>query len=110
VSADGYVYCQGRLDDVYKQHGTRVSVTEVEAAAHRVAGVHAAAVIPPGDPLAGATLVVVADAEPAEVLGRLRALLPAGKIPSSCLIVEELPQGERGKLDRARLARMLAVR
>lgn len=110
ISADGYVYCQGRLDDVYKQHGTRVSVTEVEAAAHRVAGVHAAAVILPGDPLTGAMLVVVADAEPAEVLDRLRALLPAGKIPSSCLIVDELPRGERGKLDRARLARMVTVR
>lgn len=37
----------GRRDDVYRERGGRVNATEVEAAAHCVAGVVSAAVLPP---------------------------------------------------------------
>lgn len=60
MDSDGYLYVEGRRDDVYKERGFRVSATEVEAAAHGIDGVRHAAVVPPnGD--RGAVLFVVGD-------------------------------------------------
>ncbi|GGM47039.1 class I adenylate-forming enzyme family protein [Dactylosporangium sucinum] len=109
VDADGYVYFEGRRDDQYKENGTRVSATEVEAAAYRVPGVHAAGVLPPAATgTAGATLVVVSDLAPGEVLSGLRDQLDALKVPSRCLVVASLPLTTNGKVDRAALAAAVA--
>jgi acyl-CoA synthetase (AMP-forming)/AMP-acid ligase II len=43
----GYLTFCGRLDDIYKHSGYRVSVAEVEAAATDIPGVRLAAVLPP---------------------------------------------------------------
>jgi acyl-CoA synthetase (AMP-forming)/AMP-acid ligase II len=104
---DGYLYFRGRRDGQYKERGFRVSVIEVEAAAHRVPGVLAAAVLPPGDGSDGATLVAMADLAPPELLARLRSELEDFKVPGSCVVVPELPLTENGKVDRTRLARLV---
>ncbi|AHH99587.1 class I adenylate-forming enzyme family protein [Kutzneria albida] len=106
LDKDGYLYFAGRRDDQYKEHGFRVSVTEVEAAAHRVSGVDAAAVLPPGAEEHGATLVVVSELAPHEVLAGLRAELEEFKIPRTCHVVAALPLTRNGKVDRAELVRV----
>ncbi|WP_327178527.1 acyl--CoA ligase [Streptomyces sp. NBC_01335] len=103
VDADGYVYFDGRRDDLYKQQGFRVSTTEVEAAARRVPGVARAVVLPP-DAGRPAELVVVAELEPAEVLLRMREQIEAVKVPPSCTVLGELPLNGNGKVDRRALA------
>lgn len=108
VDSDGYVYFEGRRDDLYKERGTRVSATEVEAATYRVPGVEAAGVLPPGDGASGATLVVVAPLKPDEVLAALREQLEDVKVPGRCLVVPTLPLNGNGKVDRAGLARLAA--
>ncbi|BCJ67439.1 class I adenylate-forming enzyme family protein [Polymorphospora rubra] len=107
LDADGYLYFVGRRDDIYKERGTRVSVTEVEAAAHRIPQVEAAAVLPPGPGSAddSATLFVVTRLSPQEVLAALRAELDELKTPRTCLVVPELPLTRNGKVDRADLHR-----
>lgn len=104
LDADGYLYYVGRRDDLYKERGTRVSTTEVEAAAHRIAGVTAAAAVPPAAGEETATLLVVTDLSATEVLRRLREQLEEEKIPRRCLVIERLPVTDNGKPDRARLA------
>jgi len=47
LDADGYLYFEGRRDDMFKRSGLRVSALEIEAAACDVPGVRAAAVLPP---------------------------------------------------------------
>ncbi|GGV42793.1 class I adenylate-forming enzyme family protein [Streptomyces spectabilis] len=100
---DGYVYFDGRRDDLYKQRGFRVSATEVEAAARRVPGVAGAAVLPPADGHA-AELVVVTALEPPEVIGLLREQIEPAKIPPRCTVVADLPLNGNGKVDRRALA------
>jgi acyl-CoA synthetase (AMP-forming)/AMP-acid ligase II len=82
--------------------GMKRSVT-----AHRIPHVRAAAVVPGKDPLAGAALVAVSDAQPHEVLEALRVFLPGSKMPSRCLVVDSLPRTERGKVDRVALAEVV---
>lgn len=104
VDEDGFLYFSGRRDDLYKERGFRVSATEVEAAAHRVAGVRSAAVLPPGDGREGAVLFVAGEVAPDRVLIGLRAELEEFKIPGRCLVVEDIPLTRNGKIDRRALA------
>jgi acyl-CoA synthetase (AMP-forming)/AMP-acid ligase II len=106
LDEDGFLYFAGRTDDQYKERGTRVNVTEVEAAAHRVAGVNAAAVVPPDADSDGATLFAVTELAAHEVLAGLSTELDALKAPRICLVVREIPLTRNGKVDRAALGKM----
>jgi acyl-CoA synthetase (AMP-forming)/AMP-acid ligase II len=106
LDAEGYLYFAGRRDDIYKEKGTRVSATEIEAAAHRVAGVEQAGVLPPVDGQEGATLFVVATLQAYDVLCGLRGQVEEMKVPSRCVVVPRLPLNGNGKVDRRELARL----
>jgi acyl-CoA synthetase (AMP-forming)/AMP-acid ligase II len=103
---EGYLYFRGRRDDIYKSRGFRVSATEVEAAAMRVPGVDAAAVLPPagGRP---ATLVAVTRLSPAELVAALRDELEEFKIPEQCAVAASLPLNGNGKVDKRALTESL---
>lgn len=109
LDADGYLHFMGRRDDLYKERGFRVSATEVEAASYRVPGVHAAGVLPPPPGGDGATLFVVAELAPHEVLRELRHQLDDVKVPARCVAVPELPRNRNGKVDRRALASLLTA-
>ncbi|HWO63226.1 MAG TPA: AMP-binding protein, partial [Umezawaea sp.] len=102
LDEDGYVYFVGRLDDLYKERGFRVSATEVEAAARRLPGVESAAVVPPldGNP---ALLAVVGDLTAEEVVVRLREEIEEFKVPRRCVVLPALPLTGNGKVDRKAL-------
>ncbi|MEV0456334.1 class I adenylate-forming enzyme family protein [Catellatospora methionotrophica] len=104
LDADGYLYFSGRRDDLYKAHGFRVSATEVEAAACRLPGIEAAAVLPPTAQRAEPLLFVVGKLTGAEVLERLRAEMEPYKVPPRCTVVEAMPLTGNGKTDRKALA------
>lgn len=97
----GYLYFSGRRDDIFKQHGVRVSTLEIEAAALDVEGVRAAAALPP-QAGRGAALFVVGCA-PATVMSGLRSRLERAKLPSVCHGLEEIPLTANGKVDKAAL-------
>ena len=109
LDEDGYLYFAGRRDDIYKERGFRVSTIEVEAAAHRVPGVQAAAVLPPRGDEEGATLLVVTPLSAAEVLRLLRGEIDEAKVPATCLVLDELPLSTNGKVERAALARFAGM-
>jgi len=104
---DGYVYFAGRDDDIYKERGFRVSTIEVEAAVRRLAGVEAAVVLPPhgGKP---ALLVVVGDLSPEDVKLMLREEIEEFKIPQRCVVLDELPLTNNGKINRKALREEVA--
>lgn len=109
VDSDGYLYFTGRRDDIYKERGVRVSAIEVEAAARRVAGVEAAAVILPDDESPGATLAVVTSRSEVAVLEELTTQLGPAKTPARCIVVDVLPLTANGKVDRAELTRRVVA-
>ncbi|HEV3357717.1 MAG TPA: class I adenylate-forming enzyme family protein [Pseudonocardiaceae bacterium] len=107
VDEEGYLYFVGRRDDLYKERGFRVSAIEVAAAANRIDGIDAAAVLPPGDGREEATLVVVGSLASADVLTALRARIEEYKVPQRCQVVPSMPLTRNGKIDRAALDRLV---
>ena len=106
VDKEGYLYFDGRKDDIYKERGFRVSVTEVEAAAHRVEGVTSAVVLPPLDGRP-ARLAVISSIPKEEVLERMRLEIEDFKIPRVCVRFQDLPTNGNGKVDRRKLAGLI---
>lgn len=107
LDTDGYLYFEGRRDDMFKRKGIRMSVLEIEAAALDVPGVRAAAAIPPEGER---DLVIFADTDlaPTTVLRELAARLEPAKVPALCRVVDEIPLTLHGKNATRELAARLA--
>jgi len=99
LDEDGYLYFEGRRDDMFKHKGTRMSTVEIEAAAMDVPGVRGAVVTPPAD---GGELEICVATElaPHVVLRGLAARLESAKVPAVCHVVDEIPLTPNGKNER----------
>ncbi|WP_344866610.1 AMP-binding protein [Planomonospora alba] len=103
LDADGYLYFEGRRDDMFKRKGIRMSTIEIEAAAMDLPGVRAAAVLPPTADR-DLALCVETELEPHVVLRELARRLEPAKVPALCRTVTDLPLTLHGKNERASLA------
>ncbi len=111
LDADGYLWVEGRLDDVIVTGGENVAAAEVEDALTAHPAVAEVAVIGRPDPEWGqavtAYVALEAGAEPpsdAELDGHCRRLLAPFKIPKRIHRLSALPHTDSGKVARARLA------
>ncbi|MGW7569277.1 AMP-binding protein [Streptomyces tendae] len=106
LDEDGYLYFDGRRDDMFKRKGLRMSVLEIEAAAMDIPGIRAATAVPPGREH-DLTLFVETDLAPQAVLRELARRLEPAKVPAECRALAELPLTQHGKNERRQLAAML---
>ncbi|MFI2207364.1 class I adenylate-forming enzyme family protein [Streptomyces sp. NPDC020192] len=98
----GYLYFHGRRDDRFKSNGVRTGLLEIERAARQVPGVMEAGAVPP--PRSGrATLYVAGDVTADAVRRALRSLLEPAKVPGAVRVLDSLPRGVNGKIDRPAL-------
>ncbi|MFD6330413.1 class I adenylate-forming enzyme family protein [Streptomyces niveus] len=106
LDEDGFLYYEGRRDDMFKRRGVRMSTIEIEAAATDIPGVRAAVAVPPdGD--RDLAVFVEGEIPPHIVLRELSLRLELAKVPATCQVLEELPLTQHGKHDRKQLARLL---
>lgn len=111
---DGLLRIHGRRDAQIKLRGHRIEPGEIESQARACPGVAQCAVVPfdrNGQSGLAAFLVGQPDTapDPAEVRGRLAAVLPEYMVPALLLPVAELPRLSSGKTDtRALLAEVEA--
>lgn len=107
--ADGALEYHGRADQQVKVNGVRIEPGEVEAALTRHPAVAAAGVVvrrdPPGEPRLVAYAVPAGGAspDPAELRRHVAGLLPPAMVPAAVVLLNALPTGPTGKLDRAAL-------
>ncbi|PSK81158.1 amino acid adenylation domain-containing protein [Murinocardiopsis flavida] len=106
LDEDGYLYFDGRRDDIFKRRGTRMSTTEIEAAATDIPGVLGAAVLPP-DGGRDLTLFVEGEVEPLDVLREMAVRVDPAKVPAVCRVLASIPLTPNGKHSRKHLARLL---
>jgi len=116
VDSDGYFWLLGRVDDVMKVSGHRISTIEVESALVDHPAVAEAAVVGRSDPVTGeaisAFVILKSDVEPNDALAaelREHVALKIGAIarPKVLMFTPELPKTRSGKIMR-RLLRDIA--
>ena len=106
LDEEGYLYFEGRRDDMFKRKGIRMSTLEIEAAAMAIPGVRAAGAIPPTEDR-DLALCVETDLPAHTVLRELARRLEPAKVPATCHVVAEFPLTAHGKNATAELARLL---
>ena len=108
---DGFLYLDGRRDDLVITGGVNVYPAEVEHVLVEAPGVREAAVFGVDDERWGQRVcaAVVGDVTPAEVIGHARAHLAAYKCPKDVFVVDELPHTSTGKLQRLALVEALGL-
>ncbi|MGH9017520.1 MAG: AMP-binding protein, partial [Acidimicrobiales bacterium] len=121
---DGYLYLDGRVDDVINRGGEKLFPREIEEVLSAAPEVTAAVVVAGDDPVFGqvpvafVTVRAVTTASGADTLDpvadRLRTLLTTQlartRRPSALFIVTDLPRGRTGKLSRRALQEWLVTR
>jgi len=113
LDSDGFLFITGRLKEVVNKGGERISLQEVDAALLRHPGVYQAVAFAVQHPSLGEDVAaaVVVDSQTTEAAIRqyLQSQLAEFKIPSRLVIVDEIPKGATGKIQRFGLADTFAA-
>jgi len=106
---EGYLFLDGRRDDLIITGGVNVYPAEVEHVIHGLPGVVAAAVVGVDDERWGQRVcaVVVGQVHADDVIAHCRAHLAPYKCPKDVYLVDELPMTSTGKLQRSKVAEAL---
>src|SRR6185312_9810542 len=113
LDGDGYLYIDGRADDVIMRGGFKVAPDTVVRALRSHAAVHDAAVAGLADerlgqiPVAAVELRPAAAVTPEALLAHCRSSLTPYEVPAEVHVVDELPRGAALKVDRRRLTELL---
>jgi acyl-CoA synthetase (AMP-forming)/AMP-acid ligase II len=108
---DGFLFLDGRRDDLIISGGVNVYPAEVEAAIAAMEGVEAVAVFGVPDERWGHRVcaAVVGDVDPQAVVAHARGRLAAYKCPKDVYCVEGLPMTSTGKVRRSAVAEALGL-
>jgi long-chain acyl-CoA synthetase len=110
---DGYLWFKGRLKQIIIRGGSNISPQEVEEALYQHPAVLEAGVVGLPDPMFGEIPVAFVALSSGfrttreELISHARALLSDHKVPARIYLMEELPKGLTGKVDRRRLREIL---
>jgi long-chain acyl-CoA synthetase len=109
VDPDGFLYYQGRRDDIFKSAGEKISAKEIEDVVMEHEAVVEAAVIPLPDSILGAVPVVYTVLRPGtscterELQAFCALRLSKHKVPRAVHFVDELRKTTTGKIQKYRL-------
>ncbi|QLL09796.1 class I adenylate-forming enzyme family protein [Mycobacterium vicinigordonae] len=110
---DGYLFIDGRADDVILRGGFKVAPDTVVRTLRAHAAVHDAAVVGVADSRLGQIPVAAVELRrgmavtPQELRTHCRSSLTPYEVPAEVYVVDELPRGAALKVDRRRLMAML---
>ncbi len=106
---DGYLWIEGRQDDIFKRGGEKVSTVHIQQGLMSLGMFAEAAVLSVEDEILGrvpVAFVVPLSDEPfkgTQVLKQLKSVLPATHLPSRVVALEEIPRTGSGKAIQAQL-------
>jgi len=105
LDEDGYLYFKGRMDEIIKLKGIKISPIEIEKSIIKINGVDEAAVFGVED-YRGETLLVVCVVShdltynTEQLIKDVRTTLPASHQPTEILRYSSLPKNNNGKIDK----------
>lgn len=113
LDANGYLFITGRLKEIINRGGEKIAPLEIDQALLEHPFVEQAVTFPVPNDLLGeevaAAVVLSGEVTETELREFVFSQLAPFKVPRQILIVEEIPKGPFGKLQRSRLADLLQV-
>ena len=113
MDEDGFLYFQGRTDDIIKTRGEKVSPIEIEKIIYKIDGVREVSVIGKPDDIMGESIVAFVTQHTSSGLNKddilrecVRHLEPF-MIPQNIVFLEEMPKSTNGKIDKFELKKLL---
>ncbi len=109
MDEEGFLYFQGRNDDIIKTRGEKVSPVEIENIIYKVKGIKEVAVIGVRDNILGesiAAFVTTHDyAQPDEKVIQKQCIthLELFMVPQKIIFLKEMPKSTNGKIDKKEL-------
>lgn len=114
MDGEGYLYVEGRLDDVIVRGGENISPTEIEDVLIRTPGIEDVAVVGMPDDEWGEKIVAVVVSSGSvnvEQMGEtVRSRLRSTRVPEEYIFRDALPYNDTGKLMRRQLRQELLLR
>jgi acyl-CoA synthetase (AMP-forming)/AMP-acid ligase II len=112
LDADGYLRLVGRIKELINRGGEKISPYEVEAVLLEHPMVSEAAVYPKPDDVYGeqvaAVVVPSAAVDSSELIRHCRERMVAFKVPVEIAVLDAIPKGPTGKIQRRLLASLVA--
>jgi acyl-CoA synthetase (AMP-forming)/AMP-acid ligase II len=116
MDQEGYLYFLGRMDDIIKCRGEKVSPKEIENVVYGLPGIQDAAAIGVDDPILGQAIKIVVTLKPGSDLNANDIKLYCKRhledlmVPKHVEIRDHLPKRSSGKIDRKALTRSRSAR
>ena len=113
LDSDGYLFITGRLKEIINRGGEKIQPREIDEALMDLDGVRQAVAFSRPHPTLGEDVAAAVNIAPESGLSAadIRAFafqrLADYKVPSQIIIVDEIPKGATGKLQRLGLAKLL---
>ena len=109
IDSDGYVYLNGRIDDIISVGGEKVSPSDIERIISDIPGINECACVGVHDSVLGErpAVFIVGSYDAKQIEEAIRTIGNAYMIPSEYVNIERLPRNEMGKLDRKKLRELL---
>ena len=114
MDEEGFLYFQGRNDDIIKTRGEKVSPIEIENVIYKIIGIKEVAVFGVPDDIMGESIVAFvttynnSNLTEKEIQKDCMTQLEIFMIPQTILFLEEMPKSSNGKIDKKELKKSLA--
>ncbi|HET7115497.1 MAG TPA: AMP-binding protein [Hanamia sp.] len=112
MDEEGFLYFQGRNDDIIKTRGEKVSPVEIENIIYKINGVKEVAVLGVPDEIMGESIIVYVTLYDAiqlsekEIQRECMMHLEPFMIPQKVFFLPEMPKSSNGKIDKKELKKM----
>jgi len=109
MDSEGFLYFQGRNDDIIKTRGEKVSPIEIENIIYKLDGIKEVAVIGNPDVILGESIIAFVTTHDAvhindkDIQRQCMANLEPFMVPQKIVFVPEMPKSSNGKIDKKEL-------
>jgi acyl-CoA synthetase (AMP-forming)/AMP-acid ligase II len=113
MDEEGFLYFQGRTDDIIKTRGEKVSPIEIENVIYKIDGVKEVAVIGIPDLIMGESIVAHitshdhVELNEKEIQKECMSKLEVFMVPQKVIFLTEMPKSPNGKIDKKELKKIL---
>ncbi|MEO9144893.1 MAG: AMP-binding protein [Ginsengibacter sp.] len=112
MDEEGFLYFQGRNDDIIKTRGEKVSPVEVENIIYKITGIREVAVMGIADAVMGESIIAyITTHENIQLTGKevqrqCMTYLEPFMVPQKIIFLAEMPKSSNGKIDKKELKKM----